>query len=266
MLEKRRKEIINMILEHAAALTEMYDDNEVYNIAYRGIDKIKETYSLDELESLYIETFKEYEELELRYAKRSFISKIEDYTNELREYPNIDIDALEEYKYKAIVLIDECPFKKSLVSLYLDQITRFEELKVTDLHRHYYDLIDVYAANYDLNNEGIALSVRIAKEKISMTAGVRNMNAIYDEFVASVGKEFICIDDVRVYYKRELLEYGKSIMNLSNAQTVMLVVDEAFKIIESMNTTEDLSELYRQTTGLLSEYDSREKGNDIKRA
>ena len=266
MLENRRQEIINMILEHAAMLYEIYDDNEVYNIAYRGIDKIKETYGLDELESLYIETFKEFEELELRYAKRSFVTKIENYTNELRDYPNIDIDALEEYKYKAIVLIDECPFKKSLVSLYLNQITKFEELKVTDLHRHYYDLIDVYAANYDLTNQGIALSVRIAKEKIYMTAGVRNMNAIYDEFVANIGKEFICIDDVREYYKRELLEFGKSIMDTSNAQTIMLVVDEAFKIIDAMNTTEDLAELYRQTIGLLSEYDSREKGKDIKRA
>ena len=140
MIEKRRQEIIDIIFDHAIYLCDFLDSSDVYNAAYKAMDRIRETYSIDELESLYIETFKEFDDLELKYSKKIFIKKLEDYVKDLRAYPNIDMDTLEEYNYYALVAIDECPFKKDLVNVFLSHKNKLDTLKVTDIHKHFYDL------------------------------------------------------------------------------------------------------------------------------
>lgn len=265
MLEKRRKEIIDMILEEALVLSEFVNHDEVYNAAYSGIDKIKETYSFDELEALYIETFSKFEELRLREAKKKYTKKVTELVEELREYPNIDIDMLEEYNYRAISTIDDCIYQKDIIHIYLHYLTMFDNLKVTDLHKHFLDLIDEIVSSYDSSNPGVVLSVNLAKNAILNTNKVSDMNNIIEEFKSSVGKKFTTIDEVREYYKKQLLEYSKTRMNISNATSIMMILDETFKVIDSFNDSNELEVLYGQVTLLIDGYVEPNMNNEVKR-
>lgn len=265
MLEKRRQEIINMIFEEATALADIYDSSEIYYIAYSNMDAIKETYGFDELEALYLDTFKQFEELKLREVKKTYFKKIEDYVKEIKLYPNIDMDKIEEYNYYALVAIEDCTNQKDLLPLYLHFVSMFEGLKVTDLHKHYLDMVDEFASGYDISNQGVVLSINLAKNAILNSYKVRELNAIIEEFKSTIGVKYKSLEEVREYYKKQLLEYAKARLTIHNTNSIMTILDETFKVINIFEDANELEVLYGQVILMIEGYSEPVIKDDMKR-